>query len=77
MEYRSVYFRSADKPFYSIERFENNKWKFCFAEFDKKTADMLIKNPFLIESQIKRYKTTGICVCVFMVFCITYILINK
>ena len=68
MQYRSVYFGNTEKPFYSIERFKNNKWKFCFAEFDRETANMLIKNPDLIESQIKTYKITGICVCVFMFF---------
>jgi hypothetical protein len=77
MEYRSTYIGNTDRPFYAIERFKNNKWRFCFAEFDRKTADMLINNPDLIEAQRKTYKITGICVCVFMLFCITYLLFTS
>jgi hypothetical protein len=77
MKYRSRYIVNTDKPFYAIERFKNNKWRFCFAEFDSNTANMLINNPDLIELQIKTYKITGICVCVFILFCITYLFIKN
>ncbi|CAH56636.1 hypothetical protein PHG11b_9 [Flavobacterium phage 11b] len=77
MEYRSKYIGATDKPFYSIERFRKNKWRFCFAEFDRETANMLIKNPILIEAEIKKHKITGICIFIFMLVFITYIIIKK
>jgi hypothetical protein len=76
MEYRKTYVGNTDQPFYAIEKFKDNKWKFCFAEFDRKTADVYIDNPYLIESQIKKYKITGICVLIFMIICVIYLSIN-
>ncbi len=77
MEYRSTYIGNTDRPFYAIERFEKNKWRFCFAEFDRETANMLIKNPDLIEDKRKTYKITAICVCVFMSLCIIYLIFKQ
>lgn len=75
MEYRSKYCHDTERPYYSIERFRNGKWRFCFAEFDKSMADFLVKNPSLIELERKKYKAVGICVLIFMIISITYLII--
>jgi len=53
MEYRYRYIYNDGNPMYIIEKYKKDKWVFCFAEFHKETADMMVKNPTLIEWEIK------------------------
>ena len=76
MQYRSRYVFNTDRPFYVIERFRKNKWEFCFAEFDRKTANMLVNNPVLIEAERKKYKITGICVMAYVIIFTIYLIIK-
>lgn len=77
MKYRYRYIYNNGNAIYIIEKYKNNKWVFCFAEFNKETADRMIENSNLVEFEIKKYKIIAICILMFIITFMTYLTIQS
>lgn len=65
--YRKISYSDGVDTKYIIQKNKLGKWVYCFGGLSYIEANLLLENPNLIESEIKKNKKIGICVLIFII----------